>query len=321
MFCKKCGAELKDSAKFCNRCGATISKASPDNAPPIFTPPSENKTKIPTFSPPNDGSIPTFTSPSDIPTFEPPKRGTYERVCYCHTSEPAVTSCACCGKPICNDCADSYRLTGEDFEYSNKPLCYDCASNVFQEDIEIHKANLKEIKTQFIILIIGMIVGGCLLPPVGILIGGCLGTFLWTFAVETIRIIWAAAVGVATGNGGVLGSILGSLFNIAVQFVKAAIQTFTKFIKYIFYLSKVKKYKNISENGLRELTAYYEYTLTLSQNKGVDLSVLMANGTLTNNSFAQAVASVGEEQAMQNISQIKVSFNEFGEIVREFQAA
>ena len=57
------------------------------------------------------------------------------------------------------------------------------------------------------------------------------------------------------------GSILGSLFNIAVQFVKAAIQTFTKFIKYIFYLSKVKKYKNISENGLRELTAYYEYTL------------------------------------------------------------
>ena len=76
MFCKKCGAELKDSAKFCNRCGATISKASPDNVPPVFTPPSENKTKIPTFSPPNDGSIPTFTPPSDIPTFEPPKRGT-----------------------------------------------------------------------------------------------------------------------------------------------------------------------------------------------------------------------------------------------------
>ena len=44
-------------------------------------------------------------------------------------------------------------------------------------------------------------------------------------------------------------------------------------------------------------------------------------GALANNTFAQQVATVGETQALQNIAQIKVTFNEFGEIVRDFQAA
>lgn len=329
MFCRNCGSVLREGAKFCSKCGTpTVTRVSSKSAPsaPIFTPTNNNEAynKIPTFSPPGDerksGGMPIFNPP--------PSSGS---VCYCHNSEPAVTQCASCGKPICRDCADSYCLEGENFEYSGQPLCYDCASGIFQEDIKLHKANMSEIWIQFGITLAGMLVGGIIGASevgatgflVGFLIGGCLGTFAWTFIVEFIRgFIGVVGAIVSGGGGGFIVAIFESIFNIVITAVKAVIGTFTKIIKYIYYLSRTKRYKDVAENGLRELTEYYEYTLVRSNNKDMDLESLMAEGgALANNTFAQQVITVGEAQAMQNINQIKVTFNEFGEIVRDFQAA
>lgn len=70
-------------------------------------------------------SIPTFTPPA--PTFTPPKQPTFNGpACAFHPNEPAVTKCARCGKPICQDCADNYQVNDE--QYEGKPICYDCCT-------------------------------------------------------------------------------------------------------------------------------------------------------------------------------------------------
>lgn len=368
MICKSCGAALPDRVKFCNKCGTPTGYKAPLEAPPpmpTFTPPASDAparsapsgapASVPVFTPPTSDasaksapSVPVFTPPTGdalakskaifppgdggktagMPMFAPPPGDS--RVCYCHTNEPAVTRCASCGSPICRDCADSYCIEGEDFEFSGRPLCYPCASKVFQEDIELHKANMQKIWIQFGITFAGMLVGGIIGATqagaagflAGFLIGGCLGTFAWTFLIEMVHGLLAVVGAMVTGGEGFIGEIFKALFNIVIAGAKAVIGTFTKIIKYIFYLIRTKRFKDIAENGLRELTEYYEYTLVRSTNKGVDLGALMAEGgALANNTFAQQVATVGETQALQNIAQIKVTFNEFGEIVRDFQAA
>lgn len=336
MFCRSCGTELKDGAKFCNKCGtATIIKSSNKDdsvtvptfspPPPKITIPSEKMTgSIPVFTPPESSS--TDSKTSGVPIFAPPKDS---NVCYCHTNEAAVTKCTNCGRLICKDCADSYIITG-DFEFSGKPLCYECANAVFQEDIEIHNANMHEIRTQFIITFIGMIIGGAIFASagglagflIGFLAGGCLGTFLWTFCVEFIRGFIALIGAVVSADESFIGAAFGAVFNMFIGAGKAILGTFTKLFKYTFYLLKIKHYKNIAETGLREITAYYEYTIIRSRNIGMDLSALMASGgELENNSFAQSVVTLGETQALENINQIRISYNEFGEIVRDFKAA
>ena len=66
---------------------------------------------------------PTFTPPT--PTFTPPKHE--GPCCYYHKDEPAVSSCARCGKHLCDDCHDSYQVTIG--EYAGKALCYDLMYN------------------------------------------------------------------------------------------------------------------------------------------------------------------------------------------------
>lgn len=64
---------------------------------------------------------------------------------------------------------------------------------------------------------------------------------------------------------------------------------------------------------------YMEYTLVRSQNVGVDLATLMTEDSqLYNNSYAQSVMNNGEETAAASVRAAAVSFNEHGEIIRNF---
>ena len=85
-----------------------------------------------------DNNIPTFTPPA--PTFAPPSNANRNgRSCYFHANEPAVATCARCGKPLCQDCVDTYGVVSG--EYAGKALCYDCCQTLVSE-------NVKELKKQ-----------------------------------------------------------------------------------------------------------------------------------------------------------------------------
>ena len=106
----------------------------------------------------NNEGVPTFTPPP--PTFTPPKEERVEHngpVCHYHNNEPAVTRCARCGKYICQDCADNYGVTIG--EYAGKALCYDCCQQIVAANVEDLKRNKSKIKAQFILSLIGIVLG------------------------------------------------------------------------------------------------------------------------------------------------------------------
>ena len=104
-----------------------------------------------------NSKIPTFTPPT-APTFTPPPQPQHDGpVCYHHPTEPAVAQCARCGKYICKDCAEAYGVTSGD--YAGKCLCYDCCQQLVSENVADLNANLKKIKGQFSLQIIGMGIG------------------------------------------------------------------------------------------------------------------------------------------------------------------
>ena len=73
--------------------------------------------------------IPTFTPP--VQTFTPPSDASGTRggpSCHFHKGEPAVAKCAKCGKLLCQDCVDSYGVSGG--EYAGEALCYDCCQEL-----------------------------------------------------------------------------------------------------------------------------------------------------------------------------------------------
>lgn len=338
MFCRKCGNNLADGARFCNACGTPVLKqqsvdqGQASSGAPTFTPPGGGA--APTFTPPGGGSVPIFTPPgtnakdskNGAPVFTPPTN--HSDGCYCHPNEPVVTNCHSCGRPLCRDCAENYQVADEGEELY--PLCYDCARKVCEEHIQIHDANMKEVMLQLGITGVGMIVGAIIGLSMGaggagfiggLLIGGCLLSFARVFFVECICGIGGIIAAAVSGKEGPLVALLKAIFNIFVGAVKAIFGTIKKVVTYTFYILRSRSYRNLARDYLQQITDYYQYSVAVQENKGVDLSILMQNGTLTNNSFAQAVSTMGEAQAMQNLHQATVTINEYGEIVRNFQQA
>ena len=78
-------------------------------------------------------------------------------MCHYHKDEKAVSKCTRCGKYICRDCFDTYRVTGG--AYAGKALCYDCCQKMVEDNVELLKKNRIQIGIQFAIMIAGMILG------------------------------------------------------------------------------------------------------------------------------------------------------------------
>ncbi len=288
-------------------------------------------------------SIPTFTPPT-APIFTPPTQEQNNGpVCYHHNGEPAVARCARCGKYICKDCAEAYGVTAG--EYAGKHLCYDCCEQIVADNIAELTKNKQQIKTQFIISLVGMCIGfllgfiggiaggiqshsfgaGLMYGLMAGIIYGLIGGVFLTFMKLYLAIVWESIKAVF-GNLLDPPAMIGALIGVAIAFcigaIKCMFYCIRNTIEYIQYLKKTDGFIESDTEALNQMRAYMEYTLVRNNNKGVDLEDLMNEGSeLFNNSYAQAVRANGEEAADAALRQATTMINERGEIIRDFRAA
>ena len=289
---------------------------------------------VPTFTPPGgennqadgkNGGIPTFTPPT--PTFPPPQNAKPEfngPACSYHKDEPAVAKCARCGRYICQDCFDNYGVSSG--EYAGKALCYDCCQQIVAENVADLKKNKNKIMLQFIVSIIGMVFGmivgissggGVAGAVIGLAVGGVLLSALKVF----FSLVWDVIKIAVSGQFGVL-TVLSIIWNILVLIVKCLITTVSNTVYYINYLVKTSGFINSDTQALQQMADYMEYTMIRNQNRGVDIDTLLnQKSELADNSYAQMVQQRGEEGAEAAMRECVATFNEHGEIIRNFNVA
>lgn len=284
---------------------------------------------VPNFTPPvGDGksdAAPTFTPPT--PTFTPPKNTKPDfngPACSYHKDEPAVAKCARCGRYICQDCFDNYGVSSG--EYAGKALCYDCCQQIVAENVADLKKNKNKIMLQFIVSIIGMVFGmivgissggGVAGAVIGLAVGGVLLSALKVF----FSLVWDVIKIAVSGQFGVL-TVLSIIWNILVLIVKCLITTVSNTVYYINYLVKTSGFINSDTQALQQMADYMEYTMIRNQNRGVDIDTLLnQKSELADNSYAQMVQQRGEEGAEAAMRECVATFNEHGEIIRNFNVA
>lgn len=284
---------------------------------------------VPNFTPPaGDGksdAVPTFTPPT--PTFTPPKNTKPDfngPACSYHKDEPAVAKCARCGRYICQDCFDNYGVSSG--EYAGKALCYDCCQQIVAENVADLKKNKNKIMLQFIVSIIGMVFGmivgissggGVAGAVIGLAVGGVLLSALKVF----FSLVWDVIKIAVSGQFGVL-TVLSIIWNILVLIVKCLITTVSNTVYYINYLVKTSGFINSDTQALQQMADYMEYTMIRNQNRGVDIDTLLnQKSELADNSYAQMVQQRGEEGAEAAMRECVATFNEHGEIIRNFNVA
>lgn len=284
---------------------------------------------VPNFTPPTgDGksdAIPTFTPPTS--TFTPPKNTKPDfngPACSYHKDEPAVAKCARCGRYICQDCFDNYGVSSG--EYAGKALCYDCCQQIVAENVADLKKNKNKIMLQFIVSIIGMVFGmivgissggGVAGAVIGLAVGGVLLSALKVF----FSLVWDVIKIAVSGQFGVL-TVLSIIWNILVLIVKCLITTVSNTVYYINYLVKTSGFINSDTQALQQMADYMEYTMIRNQNRGVDIDTLLnQKSELADNSYAQMVQQRGEEGAEAAMRECVATFNEHGEIIRNFNVA
>lgn len=283
---------------------------------------SEQNNAIPTFTPPTNAT-PTFTPPSGN------QRSHYGPSCYYHRDEPAVATCARCGKHLCDDCYEAYGVNSG--EYANQALCYDCTRQLVAENVEELTKNKKKIKFSFIVSIIGIVLGFIIGFSTGAsqdlgtaLIAGLAGAGIGGVFLSALKafasLLWEAIKIAFSGNFGVwtLITLVFQILKITVQCIWVSIRNT---IDYIKYLKETSGFIESDSEALRQMEEYMEYTRVRNQNKGVDLETLMAQGSeLYNNSFAQMVRERGEAAATEEISRAATRIAANGEIIRDFAA-
>jgi len=278
-------------------------------------------------------NIPTFTPPT--PTFTPPKDAALSNggpVCYYHNGEPAVAKCARCGKYICKDCFDNYGVS--DGEYAGKALCYDCCKQLVANNVSELTANKKTIKGQFILMLVGVVIGAILGFAVGLQegnvgtaflmalifagVGGCFLSFVKFY----FATLWEAIKTAFRGDSGsIVGAVLGFLIACIIGIFKCVINTIVKTVQYIVYIKKTSGFIESDSEALRQMEDYMEYTIIRNQNKGVDLETLLnEKSELADNTYAHLVQAQGEEKAEAMLRDCVATINENGEIIRDFAA-
>lgn len=275
-----------------------------------------------------EGDIPTFTPPEQAPVFEPPKGdGMATNKCYHHPSELAVAQCVHCGKFICKDCAETFAVsTGK---YANQHLCYDCCQALFKEQQDDLTANKNVIKKQFILTLIGVVIGFIFGLTGGSFIVGLIFAMIGGVFLTAIKPIasafWDFMKGIFHLATGDFGSALGNIFSGLIQFlgvaVSSTIATFSKIVTYSVYLGKANKAIQETKAALAQLEEFMQYMEVRLKSKNFDLDSMLAEGSeLYNNSYARTLRDKGENAADAILARATTTIAENGEIIRSFAA-
>lgn len=359
MYCVFCGKKIDDDSKFCPFCGLRVARNNLNNGEsngsvsnaqkeesltpshadvnsggdvgnrnsdiPIFDVP-QNDT--PTFNAPQNDTPVFNTSENDIPTFKAPKNDipvfsvpSFDGpACHYHTDEPAVGRCARCGKSLCQDCCDSYGVVAG--EYAGKNLCYDCTQELITDNINQLNKNLRKIKSQFILQLIGMAIGFFIGIGAGLgvaLVLACMGGMFLRAVKAFVPLACDYLKNALQGN--LLAAVFG-MVKMAILILKCIGITVIQTIQYVNYIKKTSGFIESDTKALEQIKEYMQYTLVRQQNRGVNLEDLMKEGSqLYNNSFAQMVREQGEEKAEAYMSQCVTRIAENGEIIRDFPKA
>lgn len=179
---------------------------------------------------------------------------------------------------------------------------------------------------QFIVSIIGMVLGmivgissggGVAGAVIGLAVGGVLLSALKVF----FSLVWDVIKIAVSGQFGVL-TVLSIIWNILVLIVKCLITTVSNTVYYINYLVKTSGFINSDTQALQQMADYMEYTMIRNQNRDVDIDTLLnQKSELADNSYAQMVQQRGEEGAEAAMRECVATFNEHGEIIRNFNVA
>ncbi|MCD8361688.1 MAG: hypothetical protein LUC98_01795 [Lachnospiraceae bacterium] len=292
----------------------------------------------PTFTPPNDSD--NGYASSGAPIFTPPGGGmrrATNAVCYHHPSEPAAAQCARCGKYICRDCAEAFGVSAG--EYANKSLCYDCCEAIIADNVAELTKNKRKIKAQFILSIIGMVLGGIFGIAYGasaigaagsggilvflfsIFFFACIGGVFLSAIKAYFAMIWEAIKLIFSGDGGWIAAIFYVLIQCFVVAFKCIWATVTNTISYIQYLKHTSNCIEEDTAALAQIKEYMEYMTIRLQNADTDLDSLMnEGGQLANNSYARMVRTEGEQAADAAVRRATTTIAENGEIIRGFAA-
>lgn len=283
----------------------------------------------------NMGAAPIFTPPTNTNQFSNGTR------CHYHSGEPAVTTCARCGKPICQDCFDNYSVSSG--EYEGQALCYDCCRELVADNIALLKKNKGKIKFHFILSIIGMVIGFILGIVFGVsggadtggffggilygLLFAAIGGVFWSFFKFWLSCLWVtikeSVKALADGGGiwAVIGIMFVISFRVGIETIKCFYYTIRNTIDYIKYIKETEGFIESDTNSLQQMDDYMQYTLVRNQNKSVDLDILLGQSKeLANNSYARMVQERGEEGAEAALRECVATINENGEIIRSFNS-
>ena len=220
---------------------------------------------------------PSFTPPT--PTFEPPQDSKPQfngPACYYHRDEPAVAQCARCGKYICKDCFDNYGVSSGD--YAGQALCYDCCQKLVAANVEDLKKNKNKIMAQFVISLIGIVLGLIVGATsgggfAGAIIGAAVGGVFLSAMKVFFSLVWDVIKIAVSGQFGIL-TILSIIGNILVLIVKCLLTTISNTVYYISYLVKTSGFIESDQNALQQMKDYMQYTIVRNQNRGVDIETL-----------------------------------------------
>lgn len=282
-----------------------------------------------------EDDMPVFKAPGDdIPTFTAPKAPSFDGpACYYHEDEPAVGRCVRCGKNLCQDCCDTYGFSAGD--YAGQTLCYDCTEELVQEDVAQLKENYKTIKLQYILTLIGVVIGAVfgltaslgdssmgigetlLVMLIFAAVGGCFYTFMRNY-ISTLPSWFTSTGNIAIS---ICIFVLKACVFLLIEYIRAIFITGSKLYRFITYMKRTEHIIAENEADLQRLKDYMEYTLVRNRNRSIDLETLMKEGSeLYNNSFAQLVKEQGEEQAERTAAGWVTTIAENGEIIRSFAA-
>lgn len=220
----------------------------------------------------------------NLPVFTPPPSPFSGRSCYHHSNQPAVATCARCGKYICEDCAEAYGVSIG--EYKDRHICYDCCVDLVAENVEILGKNRKKIILELIF-----------------------SPYIFIF-----RCFWGIFKGMLELVSGDFAEGIGIMIGYGIRFYVELFQG----IKYLINTFKAEK---SDKEALQRIKDYMQYTLIRNKNSGMDLDTLMMQqGELADNSYARMVREKGEASAESTIRGYVATINENGEIIRSYVA-
>ena len=221
--------------------------------------------------------------------------------CYHHPSQDSVATCRECGKGICKDCYDSYGAGMG----AGKAMCFDCTEEIVKE----HTGEIAWLKSQVKKERTWMIVGAILGLFLGMGLAAEAGAGILIFAIFA-----GASLGTIVNGFMEFGAVVGF-----IMIVVSPIMSIVRFVKRINQIKAADEILASDARILQEMRDYFEYTLTMEKNAGMNLSQLAdQGGTLFGNTYAQAVLSKGESAAQAELRQGAVQIVANGEIIRSF---